>query len=185
MKKIIKSGFTLIELLVVITIIWILATWWVAVFTSQISKARDTTRTSDIKAIQWAVEQAYNQNSEYPSGNQTTGGALPTTFSWATKDFLPRIPQDAKHGQTSCQGLVCNYAYMVSDSEVLNGQYELSTAFESSKSLPLALNDWWNADKRLEIFWWWTWALNTTVLTTTAKCAITLNTLAVLDSSCN
>jgi prepilin-type N-terminal cleavage/methylation domain-containing protein len=46
MKNIFKSvkAFTLIELLVVITIIGILATGAVAIYTSQIQKARDTTR---------------------------------------------------------------------------------------------------------------------------------------------
>lgn len=45
-------GFTLIELLVVITIIGILATGATATYTSQIQKARDTTRINDVKALQ-------------------------------------------------------------------------------------------------------------------------------------
>ncbi len=44
-----SRGFTLIELLVVITIIGILATGGVGVFTQQIQKARDTTRITDLK----------------------------------------------------------------------------------------------------------------------------------------
>jgi prepilin-type N-terminal cleavage/methylation domain-containing protein len=47
-----KRGFTLIELLVVITIIGILATGATATYTSQIQKARDTSRVNDIKAVQ-------------------------------------------------------------------------------------------------------------------------------------
>jgi general secretion pathway protein G len=54
-----KKGFTLIELLVVITIIGILATGATTVYTSQIQKARDTTRISDMKALQSAIEQVY------------------------------------------------------------------------------------------------------------------------------
>jgi type IV pilus assembly protein PilA len=46
-----KLGFTLIELLVVITIIGILATGAVSVYTSQIQKARDSTRLTDIGAV--------------------------------------------------------------------------------------------------------------------------------------
>jgi prepilin-type N-terminal cleavage/methylation domain-containing protein len=46
-----KKAFTLIELLVVITIIGILATGATAVYTSQIQKARDTTRINDIEAL--------------------------------------------------------------------------------------------------------------------------------------
>jgi prepilin-type N-terminal cleavage/methylation domain-containing protein len=46
-----KKGFTLIELLVVITIIGILATGAVTVYTSQIQKARDTTRITSMNAL--------------------------------------------------------------------------------------------------------------------------------------
>jgi prepilin-type N-terminal cleavage/methylation domain-containing protein len=47
-----KLGFTLIELLVVITIIGILATGATSIYTSQIQKARDSTRITSISAIQ-------------------------------------------------------------------------------------------------------------------------------------
>jgi general secretion pathway protein G len=57
-----KKGFTLIELLVVITIIGILATGATTVFTSQIQKARDTTRITDINALASAVEQSYQDS---------------------------------------------------------------------------------------------------------------------------
>jgi general secretion pathway protein G len=66
MKLLQKKGFTLIELLVVITIIGILATGGVAIYTSQIQKARDTTRIGDIKVIQSGVEQNYQDAGEYP-----------------------------------------------------------------------------------------------------------------------
>ncbi len=66
MKKMLQKGFTLIELLVVITIIGILATGAVTVYTSQMTKARDSTRLSDIKALQGAIEQAYMDDYEYP-----------------------------------------------------------------------------------------------------------------------
>jgi len=51
MRKLNKLAFTLIELLVVITIIGILATGATTVYTSQIQKARDATRLTDINAI--------------------------------------------------------------------------------------------------------------------------------------
>jgi general secretion pathway protein G len=59
-------GFTLIELLVVITIIGILATGATTVYTSQIQKARDTTRINDVKALQSGIEQFYQDKAEYP-----------------------------------------------------------------------------------------------------------------------
>ena len=66
MNKMLQKGFTLIELLVVITIIGILATGAVTVYTSQMVKARDSTRLSDTSALQGAIEQAYLSNYEYP-----------------------------------------------------------------------------------------------------------------------
>jgi len=64
-----KLGFTLIELLVVITIIGILATGATTIYTAQIQKARDTTRINDVKALQSAIEQVYQDTSEYPHSN--------------------------------------------------------------------------------------------------------------------
>jgi len=52
--------------LVVITIIGILATGATATYTSQIQKARDTTRINDVKALQSGVEQSYQDASQYP-----------------------------------------------------------------------------------------------------------------------
>lgn len=83
-------GFTLIELLVVITIIGILATGATTVYTSQIQKARDTTRINDIKALSAGIEQVYQDKGEYPT---ITG------FSGAVNPYVPKIPQDPKTGQ--------------------------------------------------------------------------------------
>ena len=85
-----KIAFTLIELLVVITIIWILATGAVTTYTSQIQKARDTTRISDIKALQSWVEQVYQDDWEYPHSN---------TFFNQVVPYVPKLPSDPKHAQ--------------------------------------------------------------------------------------
>jgi prepilin-type N-terminal cleavage/methylation domain-containing protein len=189
MKKSTKLGFTLIELLVVITIIGILATWAVALYTTQITKARDSARITDIKAVQSAIEQLYNQDSEYPSATRPSWSTLCTTFSWCTKEFLPRIPQDSKYNQVSCNAQQCNYMYRVADNEVLNWSYELSAAFESAKTLSKAQNDWWEDNFRLEVYWWNSWSLDTKTTTifpvATASCVIPVNTLARIDSKCN
>jgi prepilin-type N-terminal cleavage/methylation domain-containing protein len=66
MKKLNKKGFTLIELLVVITIIGILATGAVSVFTTQLQGARDSTRIGDMKTMETALHQLFSDNSEYP-----------------------------------------------------------------------------------------------------------------------
>ena len=95
-------GFTLIELLVVITIIGILATGATTVYTSQIQKARDTTRISDVKALQSGIEQAYQDASVYPaSGAAFSGVAI----------YTPKFPKDPKTGQSTANTSL-DYAYM-------------------------------------------------------------------------
>ena len=152
-----KKGFTLIELLVVITIIGILATGAVSVYTSQIQKARDTTRLNDVKALQSGAEQFYQDESEYPdAADFLTAGA------WVLQ-YVPQLPKDWKDGQTCNNGwgntaTICSYTYAVWDDA--NGisawSYEFSTAFENSGNVSKKANDttgnnWWNDDLRFEV----------------------------------
>ena len=151
MKTINKLGFTLIELLVVITIIGVLATGATAVYTSQIQKARDVTRINDIKALEWAVEQAYWDESEYPSWKD---------FQKRIEIYMRRIPGDAKHGKncssnTTGSGSYCAYAYKAGndDNSIELWAYELSTAFENKGNVKSKAekDDWSDAD-RLEVW---------------------------------
>lgn len=134
-----KRGFTLIELLVVITIIGILATGATTVYTSQIQKARDTTRINDIKAIQSAVEQVYQDRAVYPP---TSSAFITDPSGWVSvKTYMPRLPRDPKNGQTCAKWVdtaptspLCVYVYKVKvDSNwIKQWAYALATAFESS-----------------------------------------------------
>jgi prepilin-type N-terminal cleavage/methylation domain-containing protein len=145
----IKKGFTLIELLVVITIIGILATWATTVYTSQIQKARDTTRVTDIKALQGWVEQYYQDSSVYPIWLSNW-----TTDSTSVMTFLPNLAEDPKHDQT-CNGSRCWYIYFVGSDEnlIAQGSYEISTAFESQWNVDnKAATDTWGDDDRLEVW---------------------------------
>lgn len=141
-----KKGFTLIELLVVITIIGILATWAVATYTSQIQKARDTTRINDIKALQSGIEQVYQDWSEYPKAS---------TFSSQVTKYVEKLPKDPKHNQ-ACNDWwipantpVCAYTYAAAtDSNSISfWAYEVTTAFENR----------WNVDNKAAKDGWWTW----------------------------
>ncbi len=149
----IKSGFTLIELLVVITIIGILATWAVSIYTSQIQKARDSTRLTDVKALQWGIEQFYQDWSEYPLGLDDW------IWSWTTVQiYMPTLAQDPKHDQT-CFGSRCGYVYRVANDSnwITNGNYEISTALENSWNVTSkATNtaDNWNDANRIELWVW-------------------------------
>jgi len=146
------KGFTLIELLVVITIIGILATWAVAIFTSQIQKSRDSTRINDVKALQAAVEQAYQDSTEYPF--------TWATLSWSLKKYMQKVPSDPKSKQTCwawTQQTTCDYLYTVSSDTngIAYAIYELSTWFENdanrtSKASKTADN--WNDDNRMEVW---------------------------------
>lgn len=130
-----KAGFTLIELLVVITIIGILATGATATYTSQIQKARDTTRINDIKALQSWVEQVYQDTSEYPT--ESGDAAVDGTFAKEVVIYVPKIPSDPKATQ-ACNKMngnsPCDYYYDVwSDlNGIANGVYRISSWFENS-----------------------------------------------------
>jgi len=134
-----KKGFTLIELLVVITIIGILATGAVTTFTSQIQKARDTTRISDIKALESWIQQFYQDTSVYPTwGRDWTGNG---TNGVTVTAYVPTLAEDPKHDQT-CNASRCGYIYGVSTDVIgiTAGAFEVSTAFEN------AANKAWKAD---------------------------------------
>jgi prepilin-type N-terminal cleavage/methylation domain-containing protein len=62
-----KKGFTLVELLVVIAIIGLLSTIAVVSLTSARGKARDAKRVADMRQLQTALEQFYNDNNGYPA----------------------------------------------------------------------------------------------------------------------
>jgi len=147
-----KKAFTLIELLVVITIIGILATGATTIYTSQIQKARDSTRLTDVKALQTWIEQVYQDNSEYPHTD-----LLVRWWPWITwlLTYVEKLPADPKHGQPCNYWWIewnqtdCWYAYIVSADAngILYWRYEVSTAFEAE----------WNVDKQAALDWWWTW----------------------------
>lgn len=154
-----KKGFTLIELLVVITIIGILAVWAVSVFTSQIQKARDTTRLNDVKALQSWVEQMYQDKTEYPSTD--TSWTNWYYFSWVVV-YVPKLPKDPKSGQLCnkwalTNATACDYMYAVWDDAnwIKRWEYKISTWFENAGNInEKAAKDGWAATEtnRYEIW---------------------------------
>jgi len=144
MRKLNKLAFTLIELLVVITIIGILATGATTVYTSQIQKARDATRLTDINAVKSWVEQFYQDDWEYP--------LKWPTFSWVTV-YVPKLPQDPKITQAHTHSVFEYFYNTGQDNNGILGQvYEISTTFENSWSRSKkAWKDGWDDDNRMEI----------------------------------
>jgi len=127
MLQTMKKGFTLIELLVVITIIGILATGATTVYTSQIQKARDTTRTSDVKALQGGIEQAYQDNGQYPG--------LGTAFRTAIASYTPRLPQDPKFGVAGVSAFDYFYNASADSNNIPFQEYEVSTTYEQAGNI--------------------------------------------------
>jgi len=76
MKRSQSKGFTLIELLVVIAIIGLLSTLAVVALNSSRQRSRDAKRVSDIRQIQTALELAFSESNNYPTGTDLVlGGA--------------------------------------------------------------------------------------------------------------
>jgi prepilin-type N-terminal cleavage/methylation domain-containing protein len=65
--KLKQQGFTIVELLIVIVVIGILAALVITTFTGIQQKARDTERTTDIKALHGQIEAFYASKGFYPS----------------------------------------------------------------------------------------------------------------------
>ena len=147
-----KRGFTLIELLVVITIIGILATWATSVYTSQIQKARDTTRINDVTALKSWLEQLYQDSWTYPNAWLAIAGAA-WSFTWV-KVYTPKLPKDPKTWQKSTNSNF-DYVYSVADDTSWIGYqtYEISATFENAWTVSSkAWGDGWNDDNRLEMW---------------------------------
>lgn len=147
-----RKAFTLIELLVAITIIWILSVGSVTVYTSQMQKARDSVRITDITQLQSGVEQYYQDKAVYPKWGKWWVNGEWTNF--AVNTILPQLASDVKHGQ-DCNGSKCWYAYIVANSSggITDWAYELSTAFENSWNLTSKADnekDWWDDPNRME-----------------------------------
>jgi len=146
MEKKLFSGFTLIELLVVITIIGILATWAVTIYTAQLQKARDGTRITALETLKWWIEQYYQDINEYPAKS---------SFTWV-KLYVPVFPIDPKTWQNTTNTSL-EYAYNVrNDTNWIRNQiYEVSAWLENtSNRTTKAVNtsDGWNDNNRLEIW---------------------------------
>src|SRR3990167_9188554 len=89
-------GFSLIELIVVIAIIGVISGLLLPNFMGARERARDTTRKSDLKQLQKALE-AYRQDQNpvaYPTVNGGSGNALGTCAGQlgSTTVYMVKIP---------------------------------------------------------------------------------------------
>lgn len=136
-----KKGFTLTELLVVIAIISVLATGAATVYTSQIQKARDSSRIQSMKALEWALQQVYSDNFEYPS---TAEDMKEGSFWKEVSKYMDLLPKDPKSGNpcnigTNNTWSPCDFYYSVAndDNGIAQGYYNLNSGLENG----------WNVDR--------------------------------------
>lgn len=98
-----KKGFTLIELLVVIAIIGILSTLAVVSLGNARTRARDSKRLADMRAVQSALELYYTDQSRYPADAIGTDVCAPgTTLEACCLDNETTV--DAAGWRTTCTG---------------------------------------------------------------------------------
>lgn len=155
------KGFTLIELLVVITIIGILAVGGTTVYTSQIQKARDTTRITDVEALKNGVEQVYQDKGSYPDITSAGSAAIPGFKT--VNDYNPKFGKDPKSGQgcgssvggtNPAAGSPCDYYYgaAADTNGIANQVYKISTGFENKGNIDSkASGDGGTNDARYEL----------------------------------
>jgi prepilin-type N-terminal cleavage/methylation domain-containing protein len=131
------KGFTLIELLVVITIIGILATGAIAMFTGSQAKARDAIRINDVKVTEQSAGMFNADYGLYPKANGASKQVDDTT-QIGTKDnavevlkelnYLKAVP----HDPSNKGGF--HYVYMGGDNGstgITNQYYEVDCQFET------------------------------------------------------
>jgi len=86
-----KKGFTLIELLVVISIIAILSSVGMVVFSGVQKQARITKRVQDLKAIQTALEIYFQTNKIYPSTGGSWRSECPSWVGASSDQVVPGL----------------------------------------------------------------------------------------------
>ena len=110
-----EGGFTLLELLIVIVIIGILALLIIPNITSAPKKARDTTRKTDLRAIQKNLAEYFTSNNTYPA---TTG-----ELALGVTPIMKPVPDDPKNTGV--------YVYTYTPSAALDS-YTLHACLENS-----------------------------------------------------
>lgn len=92
-----RRGFTLVELLVVVSIIGILSTIIIGSLGGAKSSARDAKRISDIKNIQIALAEYYNDNSHYPCQIYANGAGPSCAPNFFQSVYMSATPVDPKN----------------------------------------------------------------------------------------
>ncbi|MBI4437736.1 type II secretion system protein [Candidatus Uhrbacteria bacterium] len=90
-----KKGFTLVELLVVVAIIALVATFAAVAVNAARSKQRDATRLSNVRQLQSALEDSFNETNRYPDGDLTPLGDASQSLCLGSRGFASDCSGDA------------------------------------------------------------------------------------------
>ncbi|QFR38656.1 hypothetical protein A9Q91_00280 [Candidatus Gracilibacteria bacterium 28_42_T64] len=110
---------------------------------TQIEKARDSVRVTDVLHLISAIEQSYQDNGEYPTKEN---------FHKNTSMFLSNTPKDPS-GAIEINGCKFGYIYEVGSDKngIKNQKYKLSTCFEANSNIVgKAMKDGGSDNKRYE-----------------------------------
>lgn len=129
-----QSGFTLIELMVVMAIIAILATAWLSAYGGYIKKARDSTRISDLRAIESVVLASLWTNWNAPTLTQVRNSLTEMNNSTLLKDPLwdGLATKNICLDSYSVTGIPCKYIYTPCDNFI---GYKIEASFESASNI--------------------------------------------------
>lgn len=121
----------------------------IELYDMQIQKARDTSRINDLKALQSAVEQVYQDTAEYPTESK---------FNELIGTYILRRPEDplAWYTLNACD-FWYKYEVGTDANGIRNANYRISTCFENTDYIKKrALNsvDKGDNDLRFEIWYW-------------------------------
>ena len=132
-----QRGFTIVELLIVIVVIGILAALVITTFTGIQQKARNTERTTDIKALHGQVEAYYAQNGKYPTlANMNDATWRSTNMKGLDAEALKDPKGSAQTLVASPQANAYSYAVTASDGSACDNttkdcaQYTLTATYE-------------------------------------------------------
>jgi general secretion pathway protein G len=139
MIKIIKKGFTLIELLIVITIIGILTAVVTTNLSGARSRARDTRRKSDLRAIEQSLRLYYNDAKSFPTSDGLGNISIASwgsPFTVGTTVYMSSLPLDPsgngatyKYSGSSDQYILQTTLENLSDPDIAESQARCSTLY--------------------------------------------------------
>jgi len=159
-----QQWFTLIELLVVITIIGILATSGVGIYTTQMQWARDSVRVQNMKLLETSLHQYYADKWKYPEIAESATD-VSSELVTAIQVYNSNYPKDPKAWVPTCwqqdvskQDKECAAYYR----EEADGNGLPHSAFKVASTLEKETNvsesgisrtDGWSINGFFEVFW--------------------------------